>query len=154
MQKFRRILWPTDFSDCAHKAREMACDLADQFQAELHVLHVVHNLSVEVPDFGAGLNFPAFVEHLPERKLALTTAALEALSGELQKHWKEDHQAKFAIKFGIPFLEILDYVKENKIDLVILGTHGRSGLAHMFLGSVAQRIVQQSPCPVLTVRGS
>ena len=53
---------------------------------------------------------------------------------------------------GAPFLEIIRYAKENDVDLIVLGTHGRSGLAHVLLGSVAERVVRKSPCPVLTVR--
>ena len=55
------------------------------------------------------------------------------------------------VRTGVPFLEIIRYAKELEIDLIVLGTHGRTGLAHVLLGSVAERVVRKSPCPVLTV---
>jgi nucleotide-binding universal stress UspA family protein len=65
---------------------------------------------------------------------------------------KHDFPFKRVIKTGIIFAEIIDYVKDQEIDLVIMGTHGRSGIEHILIGSVAEKVVRKSPCPVLTIR--
>ncbi len=154
MSEIRRILFATDFSDCSHRARDLACEFAEKFHAELHVLHVVHNLAVEVPDFGMGLAFPGYVENLAEIKRELAAKAQESLAAELRKRWKQDHKVTFAIQFGQPAPEIADYARKNGIDLIVIGTHGRAGLQHAVLGSVAERVVQLATCPVTTVRSA
>jgi nucleotide-binding universal stress UspA family protein len=82
----------------------------------------------------------------------LEAGAVEGLKGMLPKDVSENLQVTRAVRHGVPYHEICKYCKEEKIDLIVLATHGRTGLAHLLLGSVTERVVRSSPCPVLTVR--
>jgi universal stress protein A len=146
MIKLQRILLPTDFSEFSAAARMYACAFADQFQAELHVLHVIQDLAPLVPEPGAALAPP--LDYL--RELELNAQAM--LERALDAQWSVGKRIVKAVRQGPPFLEIIRYAQETNIDLIVIGTHGRSGLAHMLMGSVAEKVVRKSPCPVLTVR--
>ncbi len=146
MIKLQRILLPTDFSEFSAAARMYACAFADQFQAELHVLHVIQDLAPLVPEPGAALAPP--LDYL--RELELNAQAM--LERALDAQWSVGKKIVKAVRQGPPFLEIIHYAQETNIDLIVIGTHGRSGLAHMLMGSVAEKVVRKAPCPVLTVR--
>lgn len=152
MIQLRRILLPTDFSEHSRAAVDYACGLAERFGSELHLLHVVRDLALEVPEFAMGLSFPTHSEEWPLRLRKLELAALEQLSGVLDPAWQQGRKIVRAVKSGVAYVEIVRYAREHEIDLIIMGTHGRSGLAHILLGSVAERVVRKAPCPVLTVR--
>lgn len=152
MIHLKSILWATDFSDAANEALKYAIAFAEQFDAHLHLLHVVHEPTAEVPEFGMGLAFPAYVENLPKRMAELEEQAIEKLTHSLPDNWQEGRHVTIAVKHGPPFVEIVRYAKEHETDMIVLGTHGRSALAHVLLGSVAERVVQKAPCPVLTIR--
>jgi len=151
MIRLKTILLPTDFSQPSSAAVPYACDLAEVFGAELHVLHVIHDLATEVPDFGMGLAFPGYLEHLPERMQKLEEAAIHQLSDVLPEGWNKT-RIVLATRKGPPFQRIIEYAREHQTDLVVMGTHGRGMLKHTLLGSVAERVVRKAPCPVLTVR--
>ncbi len=151
MISLHRILLPTDFSDAAACAVPYACELATQFGAELHVLFVVRDPASEVPDFGMGLAFPGYLEHLPERSQKLEEAAVEHLTTVLPDGW-DGSRVVLATRKGSPFQRIIEYAREHQTDLIVMGTHGRGMLSHTLLGSVAERVVRKAPCPVLTVR--
>ena len=140
MIALKRILAPTDFSEYSAEAIGYACALADKFGSELHFLHILEVHASSTPVFGAGL---AFSPRIRESRAAVEQA-LELVA--------DGRAAVRATAEGPTFLEILRYAKDNEIDLIVMGTHGRSGLAHVMLGSVAERIVRKAPCPVLTVR--
>ncbi|MHC4876234.1 MAG: universal stress protein [Planctomycetota bacterium] len=151
MIKLHRILLPTDFSEPASRAVPYACELANQFGAELHVLYVIHDLTSEVPDFGMGLAFPGYLEHLPERTQKLEEEAVAQLAKVLPDGWSKS-RVILATRQGPPFQRIVEYAREHQTDLIVMGTHGRGMLSHTLLGSVAERVVRKAPCPVLTVR--
>ncbi len=151
MINLHRILLPTDFSEPAACAVPYACELADQFGAELHVLFVIHDLASEVPDFGMGLAFPGYLEHLPERTQKLEEEAVEHLTKVLPDGWDKS-RVVLATRKGPAFLRITEYAREHQTGLIVMGTHGRGMVAHTLLGSVAERVVRKAPCPVLTVR--
>jgi universal stress protein A len=146
MIQLQRILLPTDFSEYSAAARKYACAFADQFHAELHVLHVIQDLAPLVPEPGAALAPP--VDYLKE----LEQNAHAMLERTLDPNWSAGKSIVKVVRQGPPFLEITRYAKEANIDLIVLGTHGRSGLAHVLMGSVAEKVVRKAPCPVLTVR--
>lgn len=152
MIKLERILVPTDFSDCSVEAAKYACALAEQFNAELSVLHVIHDYATEIPDFGMGLTFPAYLEKLPERLEKLEEDAIGRLTQVLDPAWEVGKRVTLATKLGHPFTEILRFVKEHQIDMIVMGTHGRTALPQMLMGSVAEKVVRKASCPVLTVR--
>jgi nucleotide-binding universal stress UspA family protein len=140
MIELKRILAPTDFSEYSAEAIGYACELADKFDSELHLLHILEVHASSTPVFGGGL---AFNPRVRESRAAAEKALESVASGRV---------AVRATAEGPTFLEILRYAKDNAIDLIVMGTHGRSGLAHVMLGSVAERVVRKAPCPVLTVR--
>jgi len=147
MIKLRRILCPTDFSDFSNKAILYACELAATFRAELHLLHVLHDYDVTAPI--AGETYAPLVEWMPQLRQQAETN-LAALPGS-------DWEPKLggvtrAVSVGAPIDEITKYAKEHTIDLIVQSTHGRTGLMHLLMGSVAESVVRYAPCPVLTVR--
>lgn len=152
MAEIKRILLATDFSDCSNHAREFACQIAVQFKAELHLLYVIHDMAVEVPDFGMGLAFPGYLENVSGVKRELSMKAHEKLEAELSEPWVEQLQVVHSVRFGIPATKIVEYAQEHDIDLIVIGTHGRVGIPHVLLGSVAERVIKHAPCPVTTVR--
>lgn len=142
----KRILFPTDFSDFSKTAEKTACDLADQFGAELHVLHVLHDLFLTMPQTAAALLIsPNSLEQV------VNSAEVEIQKIPLSV-WASSKNVVRAVRIGSTYDAIVQYAKENAIDLIVIGTHGRSGLVHVLLGSVAERVVQHAPCSVLVVR--
>lgn len=154
MISLKRILFATDFSECAGPARTMACELARRFEAELHLLHVVQDLAVQVPEFGMGLSFPGFVDHTGPQRQQRRDEVFQKLEDEAGQNPQDGYTVVTAVRFGAPFVEIIRYARESNIDLIVLGSHGRTGLAHVLMGSVAERVVRKAHCPVLTVRPS
>ena len=146
MIQLRRILFPTDFSDNARAALPYACAFAEQFGAELHILNVMYEMAQVVPETGTFFTTP--VSNIDEVRES-TERALAKLPGPERKNVANVVRATVP---GTPFLEIIRYAKEHDVDLIVMGTHGRSGLAHVLLGSVAERVVRKAPCPVLSVR--
>lgn len=146
MIKLKRILFPTDFSSNAKCAQVYACELADHFHAELHILYVLQGLLFTVPEPGALLTTPA-VDVNAERK------SVEQILNQQPDAWqREDLQVVRAIREGSPSVEIVKYAHENDMDMIVLGTHGHTGLTHIILGSVAENVVRKANCPVLTIR--
>jgi nucleotide-binding universal stress UspA family protein len=142
MIKVKQVLAPTDFSDPSRQAIKYACELAKRFGAELTLLHVVQPPTVAL---AYGTPLPEELLH-PEPAAQRELDKLELPDGEGIPRVRRD------IRSGTPFVEILRYAKENGTDLVVMGTHGGSGLMHALIGSVAEKVVRKAPCPVLTVR--
>lgn len=146
MITLERILFPTDFSECGRAAEKYAQALAERFGAELHILHVLADVAMMLPEPASALSLPQ--NYLVDMKLE----AEQALDKILPERAGGGSRTIRATRMGNAFVEIVDYADEKNIDLIVLGTHGRGGLAHMFLGSVAERVVRKAHCPVLTVR--
>jgi len=138
----KKILVPMDFSDCSQKALEYAIPFAMQFGAKLILLHVVEPY-VPMPDVTT-VDWGVIDAQLRES----AQEQLKRLRQSLGKEVKSE--AEF--RFGRPEFEIVQLAKELDIDLIILSTHGRTGLAHAFLGSTTERVVRHAGCPVLVVR--
>lgn len=140
MITLERILLPTDFSECSERARSYACEMAKRFTAELHVLHVVPPVSL-----------PPYVGPVPQQLLEFEKEAREEL-----EQWNDPAFGEIkvvrSVSGGTPFVEIVRYAREQNMDLLVLGTHGRTGLAHALIGSVTEKVVRKAHCPVLTVR--
>lgn len=147
MLEIKAILAPTDFSRHATDAVRHACGLAERFQATLHLLHVLPDVIVPVgPD-------PGLVTSLPPEYYAETEAqSREALGKVLDPAWGAPARTVTEVRWGDPVEEIVAYAAEMAIGMIVIATHGRTGLSHVLLGSVAERIVRESPCPVLTIR--
>ncbi len=144
MITLRQILVPTDFSDHSRQAADYACELAKRFEARIHLLHVVEPLTMAMPSPGAPL---------PEQ---LMSNAEEDANNQIEKWLSSPEEQALSVtrcvRRGAPFLEIIRYANVNNIDLIVMGTHGRSGLKHALIGSVAERVVRKASCPVLSVR--
>lgn len=152
MISIKRILLPTDFSDSAQQARDYACLLAEELQAELHLLHVLSDPLQSAPSFGMGLVSPELLRRSPEEDRKQEADALEKLRECLSDEWRTGKQVQFVTRWGNAYVETVRYAREHDVDLIVMGTHGRAGLRHVLLGSVAENIVRHAPCPVLTVR--
>ena len=142
---YDHILVPTDGSDHAERAAEHAALLAEAFDATLHLLTVV-DIEAAAGPFSAGGVDEAYVE----RRSAAEREALAELADSLDGAVAVETE----VVTGQPAEGILDYVTDHEADLVVMGTHGRSGLRRYLTGSVAERVLRLSPVPVLTVRAT
>lgn len=152
--KLTKILAPTDFSKQSGFALEWAAFLAHCMKAELVLLHVIPEedaqIIEEVIGEGAVAHIPRGLRQdvLEERQKKFK----EQLKIVLPGHLRSDLEVEEVLKIGIPFLEIIKTAKEKDVDLIVMGTHGRTGLAHVLIGNVAEKVVHHAHCPVLTVR--
>jgi len=143
----RRILHPTDFSTASAAAFAKAVEMAKAGRGELLLVHVM-NPVIPVP--GDGYISPKVYD-----EIAASTKAWgqKQLAKRLAKAKAAGVRARGFLLEGVPHEQIVRIAKSRRADLIVMGTHGRSGLAKLFLGSVAGRVVAAAPCPVLTVRG-
>jgi nucleotide-binding universal stress UspA family protein len=147
MIAIKNILVATDFGEAADSALCYGRELAGRFGATLHVLNVVENFYVTT--FGA----ETYAAIVPEMQRELDNAARKRLDEALIDSDGSGPPTKAAVvTSGSPAYAIVDYAREHGIDLIVMGTHGRGALAHLMMGSVAERVVRLASCPVLTVR--
>jgi len=147
MIAMKNILVATDFGEAADSALRYGRELSGRFGATLHVLNVVENFYVTT--FGAE-TYAAFV---PDMQRELENTARKRLDEALIDSDGSGPATKAVVMTsGSAAYAIVDYARENGIDLIVLGTHGRGVLAHLMMGSVAERVVRIANCPVLTVR--
>ena len=146
MLNLHRILCPTDFSEFSESSIRYACELAEKFNAELHLLNVLQDYDAVAP--ATGESFAPFMDWLPELRKQSQEQLANLPGAELGLKLCVHRTTRV----GAPIDEIVKYAKEHNIDLIVQGTHGRRGIRHMLLGSVAENIVRYAPCPVLTVR--
>jgi universal stress protein A len=146
MSTVTNILVPLDFSDASHAALQYACRLADGLHASLHLLHVVEPAAVASGYMEVYVPSPELLERFEEEGHRLLHDALTAEE-------RAKYRAVLAQRTGQPAAEILDYLAgHGRIDLIVMATHGRGGVARLLMGSVADRVVRSARCPVLTLR--
>lgn len=144
MINIKNILCPIDYSVYSEMALKYAIEFAEKYEAKLYLMHV---LDIRVYD----INDPDLynVNIIDEETLG-------KLRERLLKCVNEDTKGRIAVEAiiiqGVPFAEIIKASRDYKIDLIVLGTHGRTGLSHAIMGSVAEKVVRKAPCPVLTIR--
>jgi nucleotide-binding universal stress UspA family protein len=145
----KRILVPVDFSEVSLQAIEYAIGFGKPFGAELMVLFVIEPIQFATPAdlYGPAANMSLLVEE--QRRSA--REQLKSLSVRLDKRCVK-HRA--LLQTGTAYQAIVDTAKRTKADVIIMTTHGRTGLSHLVLGSVAERVVRSAACPVLTLRGA
>ena len=142
---FKKMLVPLDFSDYTDEIMNVAVRIAEKFDSTIHLLHVIPNMDYFTP----------YESFLSAQNLLNVQRDIEREVGKDMEAVAENIKnipVTKAIHTGLAFLEIIDYVRTEKIDLVVMGTHGRGGLEHILIGSVAEKVVRKSPCPVLTIR--
>jgi universal stress protein A len=145
--RIRRILIPVDFSSTSLAALDYAAAFGKPFKAELVALHVVEPIYYAAPDFTGSLP-GATAELLDEQRRAARTQLLR-----LERRYAKRRIALRALlQTGAPHQAIADTAQQAKCDLIVMSTHGHSGLAHLLMGSVAERVVRAATCPVLTIR--
>lgn len=143
-----RILWPTDFSELSLCGGKYARGFVETFNAELHMIHVVPppispDVTVMMPaEMPVTLNDPE-----------LLTSCRQGLERLQAEHFANVDAVRLEAFYGNPWSGICEYAEKHEIDLIIVATHGRTGLRHVLIGSTAERIVQHAPCPVLVVKG-
>ncbi len=138
MSDLRRLLCPIDFSDASEGALRYALDLAGKLGSELHLVHAFQLSAYAAPDSDLAKGF----RHDLERDLDALIHRHAGRGVVLHRH----------LRMGVPYVEIVAAARDLEIDLIVMGTTGKTGLEHFLLGSVAERIVRSAECPVLTVR--
>jgi nucleotide-binding universal stress UspA family protein len=147
---FSKIVTATDFSEDSNNALNLAQELAQKFSSEVVLLHVDQPLApvMMTPELGPAMDVGA-MGRIAEEQRMLAQKELDRTAGKLRE---AGLKVKVLLKVGSPFLEIIHTAQTENADLIVVGTHGRTGLAHVLMGSVAERVVQKAHCPVLTVR--
>ena len=147
MIALKNILVATDFGEASAAALNYGRALARCFNAKLHVLYVCENV------FTRGLGSDAYVAVFPDLQKDVEETSQKQLKELLTD---EDRQKLSAtpvvVTSNMPAMAIVQYSKDQNVDLIIMGTHGRGAVAHLLMGSVAEKVVRTAPCPVLTVR--
>lgn len=146
------ILWPSDGSETSFKALDAAVAVAEKFGARLYALQVVH----QVPTVTATSLAPAAIQgfDVPMYEQELVKKAEEGLQEAVVKKVGDNVEVESQVRIGIPEDIIHEFVEENDIDLIVMATHGRTGLNRFMLGSVAEKTIRQSSIPTLIVPGS
>ena len=142
---FNKILVPIDFSEYTDEILEYATEIAKKFGSSLHLIHVIPTMDYFTP-------YESFIA------VENVEAAQKTIEAEVRKQLEETARriggvdVTGAVRTGAAFVEVTEYAESEGIDLIVMGTHGRGGIEHLLLGSVAGRVIRRAPCPVLTIR--
>jgi nucleotide-binding universal stress UspA family protein len=140
-----KVLVPIDFSDYSKNALKYAVNFVKQFHAQLFLIYVVEPV-IYPPDFSMGQIA------IPSVDLDMDKRAIDELNKLAELEIPKEIKVKTIVKTGKPFIEIIETAKEADIDLIIIATHGHTGMEHILFGSTAEKVVRKAPCPVLTLR--
>lgn len=145
MINIKKVLFPTDFSENSNYAFDYAVGLAQKLGARIYILHVIHEL-IDTTGF-----------YIPNISLDQLQKDLEKGAEEMMGMFCGERMGDFKDYewmnvIGLPHIEILNVAKEKGIDMIVMGTHGRTGIDRVFFGSTAEKVLKKAPCPVLTVR--
>ncbi len=145
MIKLKKILCPTDFSDYSLYALDYAIGFAKLYKAKLLLLHVV-DIFLHDPAY--------FAPYVPDRAMftGYEENAQARLKELVKKKVPKGIETEVIVKEGRAFVEIVRTAKKKKADMIVIATHGRTGLSHVMFGSTAEKVVRKSPCPVLSIR--
>ena len=146
MITLKKILFPTDFSDSSLEALKYAITLARDYKAKLIVMHVI-----DEKFFSEGLGLARAIS-FEEMEKEMKQEAEKQLKVIIPSEEGEGIERETLLCRGTPFLEIIKAAHEKSVDLIVIGSHGRSGLEHIIFGSTAQKVVRKAPCPVLSVK--
>ncbi len=144
MKPIRRILVATDFSTGAAAAAELAAEWARGLQAAVDVVTVIDTMPL-VEAYGDA-------SYRKERVTEMREHAQHGIEGFAEEHFDGMRSVKVHVRDGYTSRQIMEAARDLDSDLIVMGTHGRTGLAHLVIGSVAEKVVRKSPVPVLTVR--
>ena len=141
----KKILLPTDFSEGSVAVIPYVLSLAKKYDANIDILHVIHEF-IDMTDF--------YVPHISYDVMeeGMETAARENMQKFCSEHFEGKVDFKVHTRKGTPFLEIINAARELDTDLIVMGTHGRTGIDHILFGGTAEKVVRKSPVPVMTIR--
>ena len=145
--RIKKILCPTDFSENSKHALKYALALATLSQADLQLFHVVEPIT-----YPQSTEFFEPVLDEVELMMKMEAAFQQQLEDQVTTLKAEYPKISGKLVTGNTFLEIIQAARDDDVDMIVMGTHGRTGLAHVLIGSVAERVVREAPCPVLTVK--
>ena len=143
MVTLKKILCPVDHSECSYLALKYAISLALKDEAKLYLMHVIDSRLYDTEMYKFS---PYKLNEIDESKIRAD------LMKSLPDGTSDVLEVETIVVKGVPFNEIINAATEISVDLIVIGTHGRTGLSHVMLGSVAEKVVRKAPCPVLTVR--
>jgi nucleotide-binding universal stress UspA family protein len=149
MIKLDGILVPVDFSDNSQKAARYATEMARTLGGKVYVVHVIHQ---RIIDSTQELSVKGYKGEFVEVMRSMVQSRKNDLDQFIPEAWRADLDVEFEIRKGKPADEIIKFAKEKNVDLIIVGTVGRSALQAAFTGSVANNLVNHAPCPVMVVR--
>jgi len=144
MIKLKKILCPIDFSACSTYALTYAIDLSLKDHASLYLIHVIETYMGDIGDILKQIDLLLDDKQTDNLKMRL----INLIPDEIRTNISID---TLVVK-GAPFVEIIKAAKDNQVDLIVMGTHGKTALDYILIGSVAERVIQRSPCPVLSIR--
>jgi universal stress protein A len=144
MKKIKNILLPTDLSEASLSAAEYAFDLAVKYNARVHILHVLEKTPPILTIRSLDLSEEKIVKSIEKE-------AKESLKKIIERIADEESDIVSAIVKGIDHEEIVKYSRDQKIDMIVIATHGRTGIMYTLLGSVAEKVIRYSKCPVLVI---
>ena len=147
MKRIRRVLYATDWSDASRRAFKTAVAIAKSTGARLTIVHVLTPVLPAVPQQFIDA---VVLDQLEKQTKRWITRELDKLADKART---ADVKATTVLRSGDPVTQIIRAARSDGTDLIVVGTHGRHGLPKLFLGSVAERVVATSPCPVVTVKG-
>jgi nucleotide-binding universal stress UspA family protein len=143
--EIKSILFPTDFSEGSSQALQYAVDMAKRYGAKLYLLHVIYDIAKAAGWYVPHISMDQMYKDIEQgAKKELERFGIEEVGG-----FKDSERN---IVTGVPHEEIINFANKNKIDLIVIGTHGRKGIDRIIFGSTAAQVVRFAPCPVLTVR--
>ncbi len=140
-----KVLVPIDFSDYSKSALKYAVNFVKHFEAQLFLVYVVEPV-IYPPDFSMGQIA------IPSVDLEMDKRAIDELNKLAEQEIPAEIKVKSIVKTGKPFIEIIETATEENVDLIIIATHGHTGMEHILFGSTAEKVVRKAPCPVLTLR--
>lgn len=147
MLRLSRILAPTDFSEYSDHALRFAAEMAGQFGAKLFLLHVVSNEALEsiakahVPPYPVDSVYEDLTQEIREQYVKHAPPEI-----------RKSLETEILVLPGVPFLEIIRVARTKGVDLIVMATHGRTGLSHALMGSVTEKVVRKASCPVVSIR--
>ena len=143
--EIKSILFPTDFSEGSSQALQYAVDMSKRYGAKLYLVHIIYDVVKATGWYVPHISTDQMYKVIEEgAKKELERFGIEEL--------REVKDLERSVRLGVPHEEIINFAKKNRIDIIIMGTHGRKGIDRMLFGSTAAQVVRYAPCPVLTVR--
>lgn len=145
MIQIKKILIPIDFSDYSIKALQYAADLVELFHADVVLIYVIEP-GVFPADFSLGqITIPANMEETEKN-------AKNELQKICDKYLSKEVKSEIIVEAGTPFIQIIETARDKDVDLIIIASHGHTGVEHLLFGSTAEKVVRKAPCPVLSLR--